>query len=115
MIRLVLAAVLALAGIVALTRGTTRTAGGKPVNLRLIGASGITVGAILLASASTYRLDSGEAAVFKKFGVRNQTITLAGNSNAEGEDGAQVQTVTSDNATVTYDTTIRYSLNPGML
>jgi len=69
MIRLVLAAVLALAGIVALTRGTTRTAGGKPVNLRLIGASGITVGAILLASASTYRLDSGEAAVFKTFGT----------------------------------------------
>jgi regulator of protease activity HflC (stomatin/prohibitin superfamily) len=139
MIRLVLAAVLAIAGIVALTRGTIRTAGGKPVNLRLIGASGIIVGAIVLASASTYRLDSGEAAVFKTFGtvtgsdaspgiglkapwqslvkfdVRNQTITLAGNGNAEGEDGAQVQTVTSDNATVTYDTTIRYSLNPDML
>ena len=50
-----------------------------------------------------------------KFDVRNQTITLAGNGTAEGEDGAQVQTVTSDNATVTYDTTIRYSLNPDML
>ena len=57
------------AGIVALTRGTTRTTGGEPVNLRLIGASGIIVGAIVLASASTYRLDSGEAAVFKTFGT----------------------------------------------
>ena len=139
MIRLVLAAVFLVAGIALLTRGSARSAGGKPVNLRLIGVSSMTVSVLLLASASTYRLDSGEAAVFKTFGtvtgsdaspgiglktpwqsvvkfdVRNQTITLAGNGNAAGEDGAQVQTVTSDNATVTYDTTIRYSLNPDML
>ena len=139
MIRLVLAAVFLVAGIALLTRGSARSAGGKPVNLRLIGVSSMTVSVLLLASASTYRLDSGEAAVFKTFGtvtgsdaspgigletpwqsvvkfdVRNQTITLAGNGNAAGEDGAQVQTVTSDNATVTYDVTIRYSLNPGML
>ena len=85
----------------------------------------------LVASASYYRLDAGEAAVTKTFGtvgdeaisatgihlkapwqdlirfdIRNQTIAL-------DEGGGRISTVTSDNATVAYDVTIRYSLNPG--
>lgn len=80
---------------------------------------------VLVASASYYRLDAGEAAVTKTFGtvgdeaisatgihlkapwqdlirfdIRNQTIAL-------DEDGGRVSTVTSDNATVAYDVTIR--------
>ncbi|MEP7331440.1 MAG: prohibitin family protein [Terracoccus sp.] len=90
---------------------------------------------IVLASSCFYRLDAGEAAVSKTFGtvgdnaisatgihlkapwqdlivfdIRNQTISLA-----EGESSGRVSTVTSDNATVVYDVTIRYSLNPTML
>src|SRR6476659_8867350 len=78
-------------------------------------------------------LDAGEAAVTKTFGtvgdeaisatgihlkapwqdlirfdIRNQTIAL-------DEGGGRISTVTSDNATVAYDVTIRYSLNPGKL
>jgi regulator of protease activity HflC (stomatin/prohibitin superfamily) len=91
------------------------------------------VAAIVLGGSSVYRLDAGEAAVAKTFGtvgdqaisatgihlkapwqdlirfdIRNQTISF-------DEDGGRVSTVTSDNATVAYDVTIRYSLNPGKL
>ena len=91
------------------------------------------VAAIVLGGSSVYRLDAGEAAVTKTFGtvgdqaisatgihlkapwqdlirfdIRNQTISF-------DEDGGRVSTVTSDNATVAYDVTIRYSLNPGKL
>jgi regulator of protease activity HflC (stomatin/prohibitin superfamily) len=151
MIRLVFAVILALAGIVLIARRSAVTQEAqdrvgyrdavpeKRVNLRPIGAALLTVAVLLIAWASTYRLDAGEAAVLKTFGnvgatdaspgfgikapwasvvkfdIRNQTITLAGDGKADTEQGAQVQTVTSDNATVTYDTTIRYSLNPDML
>ena len=43
-----------------------------------------------------------------RFDIRNQTIAL-------DEGGGRISTVTSDNATVAYDVTIRYSLNPGKL
>ncbi|MBC9821337.1 prohibitin family protein [Terrabacter sp. MAHUQ-38] len=91
------------------------------------------IAVVLVAGASYFRLDAGEAAVTKTFGtvgdeaisatgihlkapwqdlitfdIRNQTISF-------DEDGGRVSTVTSDNATVAYDVTIRYSLNPGKL
>lgn len=103
--------------------------------LRRYAAIPFALAFFVFASACFYRLDAGEAAVTKTFGtvgdesinatgihlkapwqdlivfdIRNQTITLS-----EGDAAGRVSTVTSDNATVVYDVTIRYSLNPTKL
>ncbi len=127
MFALVLAVVLAAAGFVLLRLKD------HPKKLSRYAAIPFALAVFLVASASYYRLDAGEAAVTKTFGtvgdeaisatgihlkapwqdlirfdIRNQTIAL-------DEGGGRISTVTSDNATVAYDVTIRYSLNPGKL
>jgi hypothetical protein len=127
MFALVLAIVLAAAGFVLLRLKD------HPKKLSRYAAIPFGLALFLVASASYYRLDAGEAAVTKTFGtvgdeaisatgihlkapwqdlirfdIRNQTIAL-------DEGGGRISTVTSDNATVAYDVTIRYSLNPGKL
>ncbi|NUO89363.1 MAG: hypothetical protein HOQ18_00805, partial [Dermatophilaceae bacterium] len=127
MFALVLALVLAAVGLVLLRLKD------HPKKLSRFAVIPFGLALLLVASASYYRLDAGEAAVTKTFGtvgdeaisatgihlkapwqdliefdIRNQTISL-------DEDGGRVSTVTSDNATVAYDVTIRYSLNPGKL
>ena len=127
MFALVLAIVLAAVGFVLLRLKD------HPRKLSRYAAIPFALAFFLVASASYYRLDAGEAAVTKTFGtvgdeaisatgihlkapwqdlirfdIRNQTIAL-------DEGGGRISTVTSDNATVAYDVTIRYSLNPGKL
>lgn len=127
MFSLVLALLLIAAGLVLLRLRN------HPRRLHLFAPIPILLGLFLAGSACVYKLDAGEAAVTKTFGtvgdsattatgihlkapwqdlitfdIRNQTIAL-------DEDSGRVSTVTSDNATVAYDVTIRYSLNPGKL
>lgn len=98
------------------------------------------VGIILLGVSTMYVVNAGEAAVYKTFGavsdsvrtnpgigfkapwtnvvmfdIRNQTINLEGDGTGEDVQGEQVISVTDDNATVWYDVTIRYSLDPNSL
>ena len=128
MLSLVLAFLLVCVGLVLLPLKT------HPKRLHRFAAIPFVLAAVLVAGASCYRLDAGEAAVTKTFGtvgdevisatglhakapwqdlitfdIRNQTISLA------DDDGGRVSTVTSDNATVAHDVTIRYSLNPSKL
>lgn len=127
MFPLVLAIVLAAAGVVLLRMRD------HPRRFHRFAPIPFALALVLVGAASVYRLDAGEAAVTKTFGtvgdhaisatgvhvkapwqnlitfdIRNQTISLD-----EGQ--GRVSTVTSDNATVAYDVTIRYSLNPGKL
>jgi regulator of protease activity HflC (stomatin/prohibitin superfamily) len=127
MFTLVLAILLIAAGFVLLTLKS------HPQRLHRFAAIPMVLGVVLVGASCVYKLDAGEAAVTKTFGtvgeqaisatgihlkapwqdlilfdIRNQTITL-------DDDGGRVTTVTSDNATVVYDVTIRYSLNPAQL
>lgn len=127
MVSIVLAVTLAAVGIVLLGLRN------QPQRLHRFAAIPFILALAVLGGASFYKLDAGEAAVTKTFGtvgdtaisatglhvkapwqdlitfdIRNQTISL-------DESSGRVSTVTSDNATVAYDVTIRYSLNPGKL
>ncbi|EWT03522.1 hypothetical protein N865_17160 [Intrasporangium oryzae NRRL B-24470] len=128
MFSLVLALLLLVAGIILLRLGD------HPRRLSRLAPIPLVLAFVVVGAASFYRLDAGEAAVTKTFGtvgdevisatgihakapwqdlitfdIRNQTISLA------DDEGGRVPTVTSDNATVAYDVTIRYSINPGKL